>query len=719
MKILMATMSMGLGGAETHVLELSLELARRGHRVFVASNGGEYVPLLEAGGVEHISVPLHSKDPRCVAAAKKRLSELMEKERFDIVHAHARIPAFICGGLKKKYGYIFVTTAHFDFKVNALLARITDWGERVLAVSEDIADSVVQKYGYQRENITVVNNGIDTARFSPENDGEKIRKALDLGGKKIIMYLGRLDDDSSRGAKALLESAPLLYDKNKDVRVVIVGNGENLDEMRKRADEINVVAGENIAFLPGGTTDAASYIAACDVFVAPSRSAMEALASGKPTVVAGNFGMLGIFSPEIEHEAKRTNFCCRGSEPATAEKIAADVLKLLSCSEEEREALSNYGRRFIEENYSVRAMCDTCEKVYFELRQTKKKSVVICGYYGYGNMGDEAMLASLVSSLKDSECVGNICVMSARPKQTAEKYGVCAVSRFSVHDVCRELSKADAMIFGGGNILQDKTSTKSLMYYLQIIRMARVHSCKVMLCANGIGPVVRQKNMARVREALELSDYISIRDEASLALARTLTGRDDICGTSDIVFALKLEDERNIDCDEKYFVVCPKRIKGFSADTLARVCSEIKRKYSLAPVFVCMHEKEDMALCGEIAAKLGGARILSGEEGLQAFAYAEFSICMRLHAAIFSLASKCPMLGISDDGKMSSFMASLGVDECPFFPADVQSEDIMVAVRGIVEDRADIRDSLRFEAAKHKDRAEKELLHLSDALSEM
>lgn len=334
-------------------------------------------------------------------------------------------------------------------------------------------------------------------------------------------------------------------------------------------------------------------------------------------------------------------------------------------------------------------------------------------------MGDEAMLASLVSSLKDNECVGNICVMSARPKQTAEKYGVCAVSRFDLADVCKELSKADAMIFGGGNILQDKTSTKSLMYYLQIIRMARARACRVMLCANGIGPVVHQKNMARVREALELSDYISIRDEASLALAKTLTSREDICGTSDIVCALKTDNEQNIVSSEKYFVVCPKRINGSSADTLIRVCAEIKEKYSLVPVFVCMHEKEDIAICGEIAAKLGGAKILNGEDGMKAFVGAEFSICMRLHAAIFSLMSKCPMLGISDDGKMSSFMASLGIAECPFFPADVQSEDIMVAVRGIIEDRADIHDSLRFEAAKHKDRAEKELLRLSEALNDM
>lgn len=720
MKILMATMSMGLGGAETHVLELSLELARRGHDVFVASNGGEYVPLLKAGGVKHICVPLHSKMPHRVEEAKRRLSNLMKEERFDIVHAHARIPAFICGRLKKRYGYIFITTAHFDFKVNPLLARITDWGDCVLAVSEDIADSVVEKYGYPRENIGIVNNGIDTERFSPENSGAHVRKALGLEDKKIVMYLGRLDDDSSRGAKALLESSLLLYRKDRGIRVVIVGNGTNIDDMRKRAAEINSLAGEDIAILPGGTTDAAGHIAACDVFVAPSRSAMEALASGKPTIVAGNFGMLGIFTSEIEEEAKRTNFCCRGSVPATAERIADDVMRTLSFSNEERENLSHFGRRFIEENYSVRAMCDTCEKTYSELKKNKRKNVVICGYFGYGNLGDEAMLASLVSSLKENECVENICVMSARPKYTSERYGVCAVSRFDISDVCVELSKADAMIFGGGNILQDKTSTKSLLYYLQIIRMARARACKVVLCANGIGPVIHQKNMARVREALELSDYISIRDEASLSLARILTGREDICGTSDLVFALKMNTERKNDAtSEKYFVVCPKKIKGSSADAIVHMCEEIKERYSLLPKIICMHYKEDYSLCKEISARSGGAEVLSGEDVYEAFMDAEFSICMRLHAAIFSLMSKCPMLGISDDGKMSSFVASLGISECRFFPADVQNEDIMVAVRGMIEDRADISDALKFEAAKRKERTERELLRLSAFLNDI
>lgn len=716
MKILLATMSMGLGGAETHVLELALELARRGHDVTVASCGGVYVSALEAGGVRHVEAPLDSKKPACVTKAMNVLSRLMSEERFDIVHAHARIPAFICGKLREKFGFVFITTAHFDFKVNALLARITNWGDHILSVSADIADNIVKNYAYPRERITLANNGIDTARFCPENNGDAVREKHGLMGKKVVMYLGRLDEDSSLGAKALLESAPALYRADKDVRVLIVGEGKLLDGMRARAAEINASLGEDAVILPGGTAQAASYIAASDVFVAPSRSAMEALASGKPTVIAGNFGMLGIFSPEIAKEAARTNFCCRGSELPTAQKINECVLRVLSMDEREKRELVLYGRSFIEKYYSVRAMCDVCEEKYRDLLAEKKKNIVICGYYGYGNAGDEEMLASLVSSLSENEKVGNICVMSAVPKKTAQEYGVRAVDRFDFTKVSAELAGADVMIFGGGNILQDKTSTKSLLYYIQVLRMARKHACRIALCANGIGPIIRAKNTERVRKALMLADYISIRDEASLMFARELTGRNDIYSTSDLVCASKYSgtSEDNFE-QEKYFVVCPKKIRGFNPETIADLCAEMREKYALSPVLVPMHEKEDDVLCASLAARTGGKCVcLRKEELASLFRGAEFSVCMRLHAVIFSLMQKCPMIGISDDGKVSSFISSIGSGECAFFPVDVSGEDLCVAVRNIIENRANIRDTLGFEASRHREKAQRELERLAE-----
>ena len=97
MKILMVTMAMNIGGAETHILELTKELSLRGHDVTVASFGGVYADELQKLGVRCVSLPLHTKNPAHVMKSYYGLKKLLREEKFDIVHAHARIPGFIVG----------------------------------------------------------------------------------------------------------------------------------------------------------------------------------------------------------------------------------------------------------------------------------------------------------------------------------------------------------------------------------------------------------------------------------------------------------------------------------------------------------------------------------------------------------------------------------------------------------------------------------------------
>ncbi|MDR2615966.1 MAG: glycosyltransferase, partial [Oscillospiraceae bacterium] len=136
-RILLATMSLGIGGAETHVTELARELKKRGHEVTVVSAGGVYVDDLTECGVQHYTAPLNTRRPRDMASALGALSFLMKTERYDVVHAHARIPAFLCGLLKPFYKFAFVTTAHWVFKARGLSRLFSNWGEKTLAVSED------------------------------------------------------------------------------------------------------------------------------------------------------------------------------------------------------------------------------------------------------------------------------------------------------------------------------------------------------------------------------------------------------------------------------------------------------------------------------------------------------------------------------------------------------------------------------------------------------
>ena len=134
MKILMPTMSMDIGGAETHVLELSRALVRAGCQVTVVSCGGAFLPALAEAGVEHVTLPLNTKRPAALLKSYFGLRRLIRAGNYDIVHAHARIPAFLCGLLHRQMGFRFVTSAHAHFKVNAWLRTASDWGERTMVL---------------------------------------------------------------------------------------------------------------------------------------------------------------------------------------------------------------------------------------------------------------------------------------------------------------------------------------------------------------------------------------------------------------------------------------------------------------------------------------------------------------------------------------------------------------------------------------------------------
>lgn len=710
MKILMLAMSMGLGGAETHILELSRELVRRGHTVFAVSRGGRLVCALEAGGVRHIFAPLHSKSPVCTARSLYVLARLCAEERFDIVHAHARIPAVTGAFLQRFFGYTFVTTAHGDYDTACFFSRFTKWGGHVFAVSEDIARKLSQSYAYPRESITLVPNGIDTARFCPDTSGRDVRKKLGLSGKTVVMYLGRLDGDSFLPAKMLAESAKELFSAHDGVKIVLVGDGEKRAELLEKAKRINLELGEETVILPGAAVCAEQYIAACDVFVGPSRSAMEALACGKPAVVAGNAGMTGVFTQDAAETARRTNFCCRGAAPTTAEGVKNAVLHALSLSECERKAAAEYGRNYICENYSVRKMADIYEAGYGRMLAKRGKNILLCGYYGYANAGDEAMLAVLVRALRASGA--NVRIMSAKG---CEKSG--EVARFNPSCVQKALAWADVLVFGGGNILQDKSSFLSLLYYAAVARAARAHGCKIAFAANGLGPFSCRISTLLAKKTLASADYISMREERSRALAEALTGRQvSLC--ADLVFAGK-NAEKVLSSGEKYYAVFPKEVGKREEAELLRFFCAVKQRYGLVPVFAALHGKEDEWICRKFAARLPWARFPGACRAFRARALAKgamFTLSMRLHGAVFAVAEGCPVIAAEGDGKTGAFFQSAGVQEHTRL-CKISARELLRAAEELISSREKNSAALKNAAEREKEKAEAEIERLRLFLS--
>jgi glycosyltransferase involved in cell wall biosynthesis len=150
--------------------------------------------------------------------------------------------------------------------------------------------------------------------------------------------------------------------------------------------------------MTGPRTDISEIIAAGDIFVNVSRSALEAMASEKPVILAGNEGYFGLLSSENLETARESNFCCRGFPMSTEERLMEDIVRCFAMPPSDRAALGALERAYILSNYSVSRMADDSLRAYEAVRR-KKYSVVMSGYYGFGNAGDEAILQSIHQSL--------------------------------------------------------------------------------------------------------------------------------------------------------------------------------------------------------------------------------------------------------------------------------------------------------------------------------
>ena len=363
--ILLSLMQLNIGGAETHVVELAKELKRRGHKVIVTSKGGVYVHELDEAGIKHYVVPLHNKNPMNFIKAARMLSNIIKTEGIEIVHSHARIPSFILGKLHKRMKFPFVTTAHWVFSTKYGLKYLTDWGQKTIAVSEDIKKYLMDNYKIPESDITVTINGIDTHKFSKNTDCSQVQKEFNIAPEDhVIVYVSRMDQDRSLAAKQLLDAAPALLEKIDRLKILIVGGGNDFETVKKKAEEVNQGAGRTVVSLTGARTDINRLVACGKLFVGVSRAALEAMAAEKPTIIAGNEGYIGLFDKSKLMTGIDTNFCCRGCEQSNAEKIREDVLRFFAMSPQDQDKLGAYCREMVSRFYSVKKMTDDTISVY-------------------------------------------------------------------------------------------------------------------------------------------------------------------------------------------------------------------------------------------------------------------------------------------------------------------------------------------------------------------
>ncbi len=703
MKILMATMQLDIGGAETHIVELSKALKRRGIEVSVASSGGAYVAELEDAGIRHFNVPLGSKNPADLLRAYKLLGRIITDEKIDVVHAHARIPGFVCGLLQKKLKFRFVTTAHWVFSTKFPLRLLTNWGDRSLAVSDDIKKYLIDNYGIDGNNIRITINGIDTEKFSDNVDYSDIASEFAFGENKTrIIYVSRMDVDRSYAAHNLIEAVPALLSQIPDLEVVIVGGGNDYEAINSEAEVMNAQLGSRIIITTGPRIDINKFAASGDVFVGVSRAALEAMACKKPAIIAGNEGYIGVFDKDKLDVAIDTNFCCRGCGETTTEQLTRDLLSLLAPDKASlRRSLGEYSLETVKKYYSVDTMANDAAKMYVSIIKgtainevdeaefedidkylvcgTGKRcvDVAISGYYGFRNSGDDSILKVIIDDLKTACPNISITVLSQRPNETSRDFGVASVDRFDFFTIWKLFKRTKLLISGGGSLVQDVTSSKSLFYYLSIIRLAKLRGAKVMLYANGIGPITKSKNLKYVGSTLKNVDYITLREASSHEELKRLLPDCKFCEvTADPAFnaipeaaekTSKAIKSGGIKASEKFFTVSVRDWEALDPKAVEKICSFcdwVYGKYAIRPLIIPMQKKFDRSISSKIdkALTIPHGAILDGcspETMLGIIGNAEFVLGMRLHTLIYAVKMGVPCIALDYDPKVAAVMKSI------------------------------------------------------------
>lgn len=769
MKILMVTMAMDIGGAETHILELSRELKKRGYEVTIASNGGAYEGELASCGIPHVKIPCHSKNPMHMIKAYKLLRELILKERYDVVHAHARIPAFLCEKLHKKYRFRFVTTAHGVFNPGFPYNILTRWGDRSLAVSEDIREYLKVNYGIPDDNIRVTINGIDLDKFSPNTDHSDIEREFGLTeGVPRIVHVSRLDTSPAEISYKLIEIMPDLDRRFSGIECVIVGSGNEYESVKSAAESMNKKLGRRAVIMAGRRTDINKFASAGDVFVGVSRAALEGMACAVPAVLAGAQGYIGIFDEKVLDVSIGTNFCCRGCDSTTSEKLLCDLSTLLSRSKEERQRLGQYGRETVRMYYSIETMADDAVKLYISAvkkspindvdmaeaetierylkynpisPKNKKYDVLISGYYGFGNMGDDSILETVTGKLKTYAPEIRIAALTKRPAEDSKRFGIPCVRRMNLINVAYTMKRSRVLISGGGSLFQDTTSSKSLKYYALIVNMARVLGMKTYIYANGVGVIRYEKNKALTARTVKRTDRVTVRDRSSFEeLVSIGVPKEMISLTADPAFMMsplpnsevrRLRESYGIGEDERYFAVSLRRFEGAQRsayreseliDALTASCAAIAKEHKLKPVFVSMQPGLDLELSqlahDELMDRYGidsvvispasGRDLLSLLRGTEELRGAEFVCAMRLHILIYACSAAVPVIGLSLDPKIDAFMDALIYSGLISVP-ELTEEKLTCTMKEMLCNREAHATELEAESVQFKSLAEGEI----------
>ena len=314
------------------------------------------------------------------------------------------------------------------------------------------------------------------------------------------------------------------------------------------------------------------------------------------------------------------------------------------------------------------------------MAKTKQKKVLISGYIGFSNFGDDALLSVLINHLKDNK--HSITALSSNPDLTRKEFGINAVKYKSIFDILKSILACDILISGGGNLFQNETSTRSLLYYAFIIFLAKFFFKKVVIYSQGIGPIDGFFPTFLTKNALKLADIITVRDVYSQrALAKW---KIQSKFTYDAVWNFDIKEYK----PENAIGIQLRHYNKLHKDFYKHLAKYVDMFFSDFEIRIfSLQNKEDANECYKLEKALKTRNMLlktkvilykDANQISNEFSKLNYLIAMRLHANILGLMYGIKTLPVSYSVKVKNLAEEFGVQfieaskECSLHPVFTQ-----------------------------------------------
>jgi polysaccharide pyruvyl transferase CsaB len=295
--------------------------------------------------------------------------------------------------------------------------------------------------------------------------------------------------------------------------------------------------------------------------------------------------------------------------------------------------------------------------------------LLLAGYIGCGNVGDDAIALGFASSYREPNT--DVTVLSGEPQRTFGEYGLMSIPRKDMKAVEKAIKECDALVFPGGSIFQDVTSVRSVAYYSQLVSKAKKADKKVLLLGQGVGPLKNFLARKMALNAFNAADAVAVRDPGSLETLRQLGCKRPIKVTADAAFLLPEPPQFTSD----NFEVAGMQTVGLSprpwgkGQDIINLFGELSRLLydaKVVPVLIGMDRYEDDPLILEIGKKMGGRipdlrKVASPSLVQQRMARMSAVVAMRLHAGILASTVGIMPLMLDYDPKVAAFSKQLGI----------------------------------------------------------